>query len=312
MQEISQEYVNADDDMDLARFVDIEDNELLPVGEDLNGPEQARSAGLKISPPVNYLERARAVLTPLGARGRLIEFAAGIHMFLDLLKSPGCNTQKREALAARELSACVDGALTELVADISLRINQVAALALEVRGQVPDIYDTWVNLQFTIGKPLAMVTARRNAFDLPRERMIEEGIENGKLVLGAVTPTLRQLENLVAIARLTLEAELSVTTVAEQLELDDALSDFIMARRISSAAQSLIRPSGPDKKDLAEALKLIAQAKTFDKAFHRTIDRMRLRNRRRSRTVQVALEKKITLAVDTGAQEPDEKIAALA
>jgi len=142
--------------------------------------------------------------------------------------------------------------------------------------------------------------------------MIEDGLEEGRLVAGAVTPTLSQLERLVGITRLTLEAELGITTVGEQLELDSAFADFLMARRISAAAESLLRPSGSQQKEFLDALKLKTQAKAFDKAFHKTIDKMRLRNQRRSRTVRVAVERKVTLAVDKAVQESTKTVTASA
>ena len=206
----------------------------------------------------------------------------------------------------------MDAALTELIADISLEINQVSALALELRTLVPEIFDTWINLQFSVGRSLAMVTAKRSAFDLPRERFIEARLADGYLVAGTVLGVQSQLERFVGIARLTLEADLNVTTPQDQMELDIALSDYITARHISSMAQSYISPAGPCTKDLTEGLKLITQAKTFDRSFQKTIDRMRLRNRRKSRTVQVAVERKVTVAVTATTEEHGTKVAASA
>ena len=117
-----------------------------------------------------------------------------------------------------------------------------------------------------------------------------------------------QIERFVGIARLPLEADLNVTTVQDQMELDMALDDYIMARQISSMAQSYISPAGPCAKDLTEGLKLIAQAKTHDRSFQKTIDRMRLRNRRNPRTVQLAVEKRITVSVDAGTEEPGKRM----
>jgi hypothetical protein len=51
-------------------------------------------------------------------------------------------------------------------------------------------------------------------------------------------------------------------------------------------------------------LKLLTQAKAYDKSYQVTIDRMRARRRRRSMTVQVAAEKKVTPAVTAKAKEP--------
>jgi len=310
--EVAQDTAETDDSLDDAGFIGVESTTPLPLGDDLHGHHQVKGPALKIKQPPGYLDRAKALLAPRGAPKRFIEFVAGIHMFRDLIRSEECDTPARAVLAARELSACVEGALTELVADMSLTINAVSAFALEIRTLVPEIYDSWVNLQFTIGKPLSMVTAKRNPFDLHREQMIEDGLEEGRLVAGAVTPTLSQLERLVGITRLTLEAELGITTVGEQLELDSAFADFLMARRISAAAESLLRPSGSQQKEFLDALKLKTQAKAFDKAFHKTIDKMRLRNQRRSRTVRVAVERKVTLAVDKAVQESTKTVTASA
>ena len=107
------------------------------------------------------------------------------------------------------------------------------------------------------------------------------------------------------IARLTLVHDLNITTIDEQMELDLALNDFIMARRISFMAQSLISPLGPLRKDLGESMKLLAQVQKFDKNFQVTIDRMRARNRRKLKTVQLAVEKRVTVAVTARADESD-------
>lgn len=299
----SQAYMETGDAREPLGFAESDGNERLPVADDLNAIAQTQATALRLSIPPNYLERARAVYTPLDAPKKFIELAAGIPMFLDLLKDESCNTPERETFARNELAACVDGALTELVATTSLEINQVSALALEVRTLAPDAFDAWVGLQFTVGRQLAMVTAKRSASDLPRERFIGARLAQGYLVAGTVSGVQSQLERFVGIARLTLEADLNVTAVQDQMELDMALDDYIMARQISSMAQSYISPSGPCAKDLAEGLKLITQAKTFDRSFQKTIDRMRLRNRRGPRTVQLAVEKRITLSVDSGAEE---------
>ena len=111
------------------------------------------------------------------------------------------------------------------------------------------------------------------------------------------------------IARLTLEQDLNIQTVNEQMELDLALTDFITARRISFAAQSLISPAGPRAKDLTEGLKLLTQARTFDKSYQVTIDRMRARNHRRLKTVQVASEKRVTVPATARTEKPDLRIA---
>ena len=118
-------------------------------------------------------------------------------------------------------------------------------------------------------------------------------------------PEAAQYENLVGIARLTLEHDLNITTLDEQMELDLALNDFIMARRISFMAQSLISPLGILRKDLGESMKLLAQVQKYDKNFQVTIDRMRARNRRKLKTVQLAVEKRVTVAVTARTDESD-------
>ena len=154
-----------------------------------------------------------------------------------------------------------------------------------------------------------MVTTRRSRLDPSSEELIDEQLQRGKLAAGAVLNAPAQFENFVGIARLTLEADLNVKTINEQMELDLALNDFITARRISFMAQSLISPSGPTAKDLAEGMKLLLQARTFDKSYQVTIDRMRARNSRRLKTVQVAAEKRVTVATTEKTERPALRIA---
>lgn len=255
-----------------------------------------------------HLALAKKTYGPLGAPAKFVEFAAGILMRLDALKDPRCDTNEKEMVVREELGACVDAALTELIANISLRVNQVSALALEIRALAPEVFDTWVRLQFKVGRPLAMVTAKRNCFDLASERFIEEQLQEGTLAAGIAMSVATQFESFVGIARLTFEQDLNVQTIDEQLELDLALNDFITARRISFTAQSLISPAGPNAKDLAEGLKLLAQVQRFDKNYQITIDRIRARNRRKSKTVQLA-RKRITVAVTATTEESDGRTA---
>jgi hypothetical protein len=141
--------------------------------------------------------------------------------------------------------------------------------------------------------------------DLARERFIEDQLEKGRLVAGTIMTAAQQYENFVGIARLALEHDLNITTIDEQVELDLALNDFITARRISFMAQSLISPLGVLRKDLGESMKLLAQVQKYDKSFQVTIDRMRARNRRKLKTVQLTVEKRVTVAVTARADESD-------
>ena len=137
------------------------------------------------------------------------------------------------------------------------------------------------------------------------EQFIEEQLEEGRLAAGAIMSVATQYENLVGIARLTLEHDLNITTLDEQMELDLALNDFIMARRVSFMAQSLISPVGVLRKDVGESMKLLTQVQKYDKNFQVTIDRMRARNRRKLKTVQLSVEKRVTVAVTARAEESD-------
>jgi hypothetical protein len=255
------------------------------------------------------LDLAKKIYGPLNAPKKFIKFAAGILMRLNALKDPRCNTHAREMLIRGGLVSCLDAALTELVVDISLGIGQVAALALEIRTLMPEVFDEWVNLQFTVSRPLAMVTATRRGGPIPRERFIEEQLKEGRLVAGAVMTEASHLENFVGILRLTLEAELNVNTVNEQMELDLALKDYVLARRFAFTAQSLMPTSGPLLKNLGDNLDLMDRVGKFDRNFQLTIDRMRARNRRKSRTVQLAVKKRVTVALTATTEESDGKKA---
>ena len=313
MTEVPQDCVVTADDLGLGEFFELDSQEQPPLGiDELQDGSHARDLSVNLRKPPDYLARAKQVYGPLGAPRKFMEFAAGIHMRLDALQDPRCDTPEKETMIHDGLASCVDAALTELIVDISLEVNQVAALALEIRGLAPEICDRWVRLQFTIGKPLAMLTAKRNSRNIHEELSIEEGLREGRLVAGAITSTAPQFENFVGIARLTLEADLNIKTLDEQMELDLALNDFVQARRISSAAQSLISPAGPVAKDLAEALKLMNQARSFDKSFRVTIDRMRARNRRGLRTVELAIEKKVSVKATARVEESDRRTAASA
>ena len=275
MANVSGEFVQSNDQVCGDSF-DLDNDEEYPRPEtaDPQGaedPTQDTNIGNKMDS--SYLVMANDTYGPLGAPKKFIDFAAGILMHLDELKDPRCNTQEIQMMICDKLGACVDTALTELIVDMSLQINQISRLALEIRGLVPEAFDAWVKLQFTVGRPLAMLTAARRGSNVSNELYIEKELEEGRLVAGAITSVAPQLESFVGIARLTLEQDLNITTLDEQMELDLALNDFIMARRISFIAQSLFSPAGPRAKDLAEGLKLMTQAKTYDKNFQVTIDR---------------------------------------
>lgn len=307
MRDVPQEFTEIDDDQGLGDFLDLDSNEEYPLPEtdDPQGDEQTEDENVGTKNGPDYLELAKKVYAHLDAPAKFIRCAAAILVHRDALQDPRCNTNEREAMIHEGLGACVDAALTELIVDASLRINQVSALALEIRALAPEIFDAWVRLQFMVGRPLAMVTAKRNGFDLARERFIEDQLKEGKLAAGAIMSVAPQFENFVGIARLTFEQDLNIQTVDEQLELDLALNNFITARRISFMAQSLISPAGPNAKDLTEGLKLLAQVQKLDKSYQLTIDRMRARNRRKSKTVQLAVRKRITVAVTATTEESD-------
>ena len=202
----------------------------------------------------DYLDLAKKIYGPLDAPPKFIKFMAGILMRLDALKDPRCDTHQKEMMIRGGLVSCMDAALTELVVDISLGVSQVAALAMEIRALMPEVFDEWVNLQFTVGKSLATVTAKRNGCDIPRERFIEQQLKEGRLIAGAVMTEAAHIENFVGILRLTLEAEFNITTVNEQMELDLALKDYVLARRFAFTAQSLMPTSGPLLKNLGDNL----------------------------------------------------------
>jgi len=306
MTDVPQEYIEIDNDPGIGDFVQPNSDEQLLL---LESEGQIQKGSLSTSVASTYLERAERAYGRLGAPRKFITFAAGILMRRDMLENPRFDTIGREMAILGELAACVDAALTELIVNIALEIDQVAALAFEIRSLAPDVFDRWVNLQFTVGKQLSMVTTRRNRLDPSSEELIEEQLQQGKLAAGAVLNAPAQFENFVGIARLTLEADLNVKTINEQMELDLALNDFITARRVSFMAQSLISPSGPKAKDLAEGMKLLLQARTFDKSYQVTIDRMRARNSRRSKTVKAAAEKRVTVAATPKAEKPVRKTA---
>jgi len=312
MANVPVDILELDDEPILVDSFDLDSDEEHPRPEtaDPQGaedPTQDTNIGSKTDS--RYLVMAKKAYGPLGAPEKFIDFAAAAHMYRDALKDVKCNTPSRQIMVCEGLSSCVDAALTELVVDMSLEINQVSALALEIRGLTPEVFDAWVHLQFTVGRLLAMLTAKRKGSNVSHELHIEEELKEGRLIAGAITSTAPQFENFVGIARLTLEQDLNIKTLDEQMELDLALNDFITARRITFMAQSLFSPAGPRAKDLAEGLKLLNQARTFDKNFQVTIDRIRTRNRRKLKTVQLAVEKRVTVSVTATHEELDERTA---
>ena len=257
MADVPQECIEIDNDPGLGDFVEPNNDEQPPL---LETDGQTQNGNLSTSVASAFLERAKKAYGRLGAPRKFITFAAGILMRRDSLENPRFDTFGREMAILGELAACVHAALTELIVNIALKIDQVASLAFEIRSLAPEVFDRWVNLQFTVGKQLSMVTTRRNRLDPSSEEFIEDQLQQGRLAAGAVLNAPAQFENFVGIARLTLEADLNVKTINEQMELDLALNDFITARRVSFMAQSLISPSGPKAKDLTEGMKLLLQA----------------------------------------------------
>jgi hypothetical protein len=298
-----EEYMQPDDDSD--------NDEQQPLIEfdDTQDVDRPPDKNVCTTNDLNYLDLAKKIYGPLNAPKKFIQFAAGILMRIDALKDPRCNTHEREMMIRGGLGLCMDGALTELIVSISLGVSQVAALAMEIRTLMPEVFDEWVNLQFTVGKSLATVTAKRNGCDIPRERFIEQQLKEGKLIAGAVMSEASHLENFVGILRLTLEAELNVKTINEQMELDLALKNYVLARRFAFTAQSLLPPSGALLEDLGKNLDLMDRVEKFDRNFQLTIDRMRARNRRKSRTVQLAVKKRVTVALTATTEESDGKKA---
>jgi len=307
MTDVLQDHTKTDDDLDIGEFCELDnhDEHQLPATDDPLGTDLMQGVNIGPGTKPDYLDIAKLKFHGTGAPKHFIEFAASTHMFRDALDDERCNTPSREATISELLGSAVNGALTELVVAISLEVNHVAALAMEIRTLAPEVFDEWVKRQFTIGRPLGMMAAKRKSFDVARERFIDEQLEEGRLAAGAIMPEAAQYENLVGIARLTLEHDLNITTLDEQMELDLALNDFIMARRISFMAQSLISPLGVLRKDLGESMKLLSQVQKFDKNFQVTVDRMRARNRRKLKTVQLAVEKRVTVAVTARADESD-------
>jgi hypothetical protein len=312
MTEAPQECIAIDEDAGASEFLEFDnDDDQSPIEiediHDTDGRPPDKNVCATNDP--DYLDIAKDSYGPLGAPPKFIKFMAGLLMRLDALKDPRCDTHAREMMIRGGLGLCMDAALAELVTDISLGVDRVAALALEIRTLMPEVFDEWVNLQFTVGRPLAMVTAKRKGGPIPRERFIEEQLKEGKLIAGAVMSEASHLENFVGILRLTLEAELNVNTVNEQIELDLALKNYVLARRFAFTAQSLIPSSGPLLKDLGKNLDLMDRVEKFDRNFQLTIDRMRARNRRKSRTVQLAVKKRVTVAVTATTEESDGKKA---
>ena len=312
MRHVPGDIVEIDDEPILGDCLDLDSNEEYPrpeTADPQSTDEQAQDVNGSSGEDPDYLDRAKLVYDSMGAPAKFIEFAAGILMRLDALEDPRCNTHEKEMLVRGGLGLCVDAALTELIVSLPPGDNRVAALALEIRALAPDAFDRWVNLQFTVGKSLAMMTARRRGCDMPRERFIEEQLKEGQLVAGAVMTEAAQFESFVGILRLTLEAELNIKTVNEQIELDLALKNYLLARRFAFTAQSLIPPSGILLKDLGKNLDLMDRVGKFDKNFQVTIDRMRARNRHKLKTVRLAVEKRVTLSVTATPEELDERTA---
>ena len=307
MTDVTQDHTKTDDDLDIGEFCELDnhDEHPLPAPDDPQGADLTQGANIGAGADPKYLDIAKQKFHGTGAPAQFIECAAGVHMFCDALKDERCNTPIRETMIRDGLSMFVEGSLTELIVAVSLEVNQVAALALEIRTLAPEVFDGWVKRQFTIGKPFAMMSAKRKSFDVARERFIDEQLEKGRLAAGAIMIEAAQYENFVGIARLTLEHDLNITTIDEQMELDLALNDFITARRMSFMAQSLLSPLGVLREDLGESMKLLSQVQKFDKNFQVTVDRMRARNRRKLKTVQLSVEKRVTVAVTARAEESD-------
>jgi len=254
--------------------------------------------------PPNYVKLARRAYSPYGVSEKFITYAAAVHTFCDALASDrgAAASQEHRDEALAHLANSVSLALSELVEhkDMQLQMNAVGAMAKSLRELAPEPYDAWVHDQLSSCTCLGAMTAKRSPFDLKAERAIEKGLEGGRLVACGIMGTESFIMNFTAVLRQTLEADLNVKTVDEQMVLDSALNDFIVARRIACQAQNYIAPS-PNPEHLQYGLKLLMQARTVDKDFRRTLDQIRARSQRRTTKilVEASAETGVQVAAET-------------
>ena len=236
----------------------------------------------------NYVVLARKMYSPLGASEEFIKHAAAVRYFGDALatKRGEAASQEHRDQAHALLAESVSEVLHELVGQKSMEMNVIGALAKSVRELVPEPFDAWVRDQMSMCTCLRAMAAKRNASDVVVERRIREGLASGLLVANGVMGIESQISNFMAIARQTLEADLDLKTVDEQMELDSILNDFILARRIACFAHNYIAPL-PTEEHLDRGLELMMRARTIDKDFRRALDMLRARSQRRTAKIQV-------------------------
>lgn len=238
---------------------------------------------------VSYLDKAKRVYGPLQAPENFIVGMGAVFGWIEARKSKRCDSPEKEAQAMAILTEALDYALHALVAAPLMKINQVTAIAMDVRALVPDQFDAWVDMQFSTGSFLGVLSAKRSLMDVARESYAEVKPASRRASAAMVMGAQQQFENFVGIFRVKLEAELEIDTTHEQTELDLALNDLLIAGRASFAAQSFMGPL-PDAEHYPTGVAMLKKAKTFLRGYQVTIDRMRARARRKSKKVRVVGE----------------------
>ena len=261
--------------------------------------------GTALSPEVaetDYLVKARETYKPLGIPDEIIKQVAAVETARAMLCSPRCNTPEKEALCQNLLSYATGEVLGALTEQAMTSINATTLIAKAIRRLVPAEFDNWVDFQLSNGVSLGMVTAVRDFRDVSGEGMIEDSLAEGRLAAGMAMPILNRITNFVGILRPKLEADLGVKTAADHMELDSAIDSYLTARRIQSMAQSYISPI-PREKDLPKGLRLLEQAKGYDKLFHTAVDRIRARTQKRDRKIQVGSQTNVAIQVNANMTE---------
>ena len=306
MEEFFTDSIEVDTESDTGLPVDFDDQGAVPpVTNDENGMALSPDAGR-----TDYLAKTREIYEPLGIRDEIIKRVAAVETAHAMLQSPRCDTAEREAFC-KHLLACTTGeVLGTLMEQVLTSINATTLIARAVRRLAPDEFDAWVDLQMSNGVCLGMITAVRDFRDVSGEGQIEDNLAEGRLAAASVMPVLSRLTNFVGILRPKLESDLRVRTAADHMELDSAIDSYLIARRLQSTAQSLIAPI-PRVKDLAKGLKLLEQAKAYDKAFHASIDRIRTRTQRRDRRIQVGNQTNVAIQVNANMTEESPRVEAV-
>ena len=258
----------------------------------------------------DYLAKTKETYKPLGIPDEIIKKIAAVETARAMLLSLRCDTAEREAFCKHLLSHTTGEVLGTLMEQVLTSINATTLIARAVRRLAPDEFDAWVDLQMSNGVCLGMITAVRDFRDVSGEGQIEDNLAEGRLAAASVMPVLSRLTNFVGILRPKLESDLRVRTAADHMELDSAIDSYLIARRLQSTAQSLIAPI-PRVKDLAKGLKLLEQAKAYDKAFHASIDRIRTRTQRRDRRIQVGNQTNVAIQVNANMTEESPRVEAV-